>query len=160
MSSLDQQSLWVEEAESQSRPKRAKIPPLARAEEIYRELARLKVGDSVPSKIYICDYTTREIPPWKVVRLETLMKAIKLTVVDPESRKQDLIQQSWIALDIFALPTKTLATPLYTYREGASPHCSNMLRDIRQRARQLAEQITGVKVDDDDDPEEDLDDDE
>jgi hypothetical protein len=118
---------------------RSQIRPLHQPADIYVALARLVVGDPVPLEVYIADYRDDAIPPWVVREIEISDSLLILTVCDEsEWHAPTLWAPSYcVARDVFTQPTKTHAGPLYGYYPGCV-HGRNMLADIRQHARQIA----------------------
>ena|SRR5579885_445044 len=120
--------------------KRSQVLPLAIPADIYTALACLRVGDPVPPQVYIADYQDDSIPPWTVREIEPHDRLLILTVCDERAPVQATLFEPAhvVARDIFTMPTKTLAGPLYSYYPGCV-HARNPLADIRQQARQIVD---------------------
>jgi hypothetical protein len=111
---------------------RAHHKPLSDARAIHNVLASLQVGDPVPANILVLDYQDWTIPPWTVREREDHDILIILTVVDESNFKP-------VGLDICTCPAKTLASGKpFQYFPGCE-HCRNMLTDMRQHARSMAD---------------------
>ncbi|GCE48500.1 hypothetical protein EI42_04825 [Thermosporothrix hazakensis] len=115
------------------------VKPLSEATAIYDVLSKLKVGDLVPACVYIRDYVDGQIPSWRVAHIIESPPSRRITVIDPDNVKEPTLweEESWIALDIVALPSKVLATDLYCFT--GKPHYTNMLGDIRQHGRKISD---------------------
>lgn len=121
-------------------PKRRDMWPLYLPEDIYAVLSCLKTGEPVPPTVFISDYKDGSIPPWTVVEIDRHGSALVLTIIDPTApiRETLFTPSLTVGCDIFTLPTKTLAGPLYGYHPGCV-HARNPLADIRQHARQFVD---------------------
>jgi hypothetical protein len=130
--------------------KRSQVRPLFTADAIHAVLSGLQVGDLVPVDIFICDYVDDEIPCWKVAEREECAMLVSFTLVDVTTYHLRILEgtyqfvECWVACDVMSCQTKVLAGPLYTYYAGCE-HARNMLADIRQHARQMAERRFGVE---------------
>jgi hypothetical protein len=129
--------------------KRREVKPLYLPGDIYRTLSPLQVGESVPSTVYISDYSNGVIPVWQVVeRQEVGAGGVILTLIDQATFERPSLwnggRETWVGKDIFCFPEKTLAGIEYCYFAGCG-HARHMLHDIRQEARKMAERHDKVK---------------
>jgi hypothetical protein len=122
------------------RMKRSQVLPLASAADIYAVLVHLHAGEFVPPQVYIRDYQDGTIPPWMIREIEAHDRLLIVTVCDEQAPVQATLfaPAHLVARDIFTMPTKTLAGPLYGYYPGCV-HARNPLADIRQYARQIVD---------------------
>lgn len=122
--------------------KRAQVLPLHLPEDMYQVLSHLEIGQRVPAQVLITDYKDGAIPPWIVREIEHCDGSMLILTACDES----LIYQATLfepehctAMDVFTLPTKTLAGPFYGYAGPGCEHARNPLTNIRQHARQIVD---------------------
>lgn len=113
--------------------RRGSHKPLCLAEDVFRVLSSLQVGDPVPVNILIHDYVNDGIPAWVVAEREESGVLIMLTLIDESGTSCHRT-----AIDVFTCPAKTLGGRLYQYYPGCV-HARNMFADIRQHARAMCD---------------------
>ena len=121
--------------------RRRDMPPLYDEAAIYAAVAHLDIGQMLPEQVFVSDYDDGFIPRWQIAERDGCFT----TLIDLDTLHRSYYgARCYVAVDVVFLPTRTLCGKHYTYFPGCT-HARDMLGDIRQEARKIAERLAGVK---------------
>jgi hypothetical protein len=121
--------------------------PLYRSEDIYKMVAQLEIGVTIPLQIYIQDYADGQIPEWRIAEREDIGgQHFILTLIDVATQRTRMPEgdSSYVGHDVIFMPTRTLGGHNYLYFPGCI-HARHMFGDIRQHGRCIREDALGLK---------------